>query len=527
MLTVNNDQQVGRVGARIHEYLAGRQAWNRRLWGVGSALAIRELVEAIEESRNGTLSEEAVSYLANAASVELGPDAGAGDPAQRRLAQETLRKRPLRPNSLATSTLRAILGDIDQNYLIRWRDAAHEARIGSVERTARSIAAHLLDAGFSSSFLVEWWGGRLAPHTAAITLADLFDQASTLVRQPETTFAALIAFDSLARALPRTASGWMSGRDVVTWLRTRGHDTNGLRVHGGLLYSIPARDSFAAAEVVRERVDQLLARAALGTNKPVHVVDRIWIEGCSAAFAVARPPRGVAVHSLEREGLVIERPSHEKTESAIELLGVMNSGPPGAAVASGWAAIESLLLGAGEGVERVAAADRMADVVSCSFPRAELTTLGYRHSENSADELAVAIRGATDNRDRARLVAKHLIAGHRLSLRSIADVAAEERLLSILKNPAKGVSDVRNHIQQAARRLYRQRNLVMHGGVRSVALSSCLRTGAALVGACLDRIIHALFAEKVEPLDLAARAGRKLAVLQHRLPVEVTDLLEA
>ena len=525
---LSGNSETRQIAARVHELLSDRQAWNRRAWSIGSALGLRELLEAVDARADGILSEEAVNYLANTLCAQTGPDPGIGPASQRALLQKSLRARPLRPHSLASRTTHHILADTEAGYLKRWADAAARPEPGiSTERFARSVATHLLDAGFSSEFLSGWWGVYLSRKTAHITLPELLESAHRLVGQPEATFDALVAFDSLARDVGAPSVGWVTAKQAIEWLRERGHATAGLRLHGGVVLTISARDHWAAAEKTRQYIDQLSSRAAVGSSDALHVTERFWIDGASRAFSKARPRRGVDVHSLEREGVMFQSFTHDKTESAIELLGMLDGGPPGAAVASGWAAIEALLLGRGEGVPRVVAADRLAEIVACSFPRAELTTLGYRHAPSKPDVLASALQSASSNRERSTLVAKHLLAGGRLTLTSLVDSVAEERLRRILHHPFQALTEVRGYLQQAARRLYRQRNLVMHAGrLRSTALSACLRTTAPLVGAAVDRICHAVFTENTEALDLVARARRRLALLKDGPANQVTELLE-
>ena len=76
------------------------------------------------------------------------------------------------------------------------------------------------------------------------------------------------------------------------------------------------------------------------------------------------------------------------------------------------------------------------------------------------------------------------------------------------------LSDVQEHVATAFRRLYRQRNLVLHWGkTDGVALRASLRTTAPLVGAGIDRIIHAHYVDALSPLQLVARAKMALATV--------------
>ena len=86
---------------------------------------------------------------------------------------------------------------------------------------------------------------------------------------------------------------------------------------------------------------------------------------------------------------------------------------------------------------------------------------------------------------------------------------------------------VRAAVEGSLRRLYRQRNIVLHGGsTESVALDAALRTAAPLVGAGLDRVAHAYLADGITPLALAATAETSLALAGAQDAPPVTDLLE-
>ena len=87
--------------------------------------------------------------------------------------------------------------------------------------------------------------------------------------------------------------------------------------------------------------------------------------------------------------------------------------------------------------------------------------------------------------------------------------------------------DIEDHAKQSLRRLYRQRNLVLHWGrMNAVGLSAALRTAAPLIGAGLDRIVHAWFATRTNPLELAARARLRLDLLESTDGCLPVDLLE-
>jgi hypothetical protein len=104
-----------------------------------------------------------------------------------------------------------------------------------------------------------------------------------------------------------------------------------------------------------------------------------------------------------------------------------------------------------------------------------------------------------------------LLAGTVLTTPKITDRAATDRVCALLKDPKRVLQGVVTSVNQALLRLHRQRNLVMHSGsTNSVALSAALRTTPSLVGAGIDRVVHAAAEEGVSPL--VGGAGGRLVV---------------
>ena len=223
------------------------------------------------------------------------------------------------------------------------------------------------------------------------------------------------------------------------------------------------------------------------------------------------PTRGVWVEALDREHQVYDAQSTGGIHAAVELLSHLQQSSPGAAVAGGWAAIEALLSEPGN---RAGAAERLALLVACSFPRAELTVLSYELAKHDTT-LAAVLTPLTDNRARCGAVADALLTRQvKLGAGSASDRAAALRITQLLGNPQRVLLDVQEHAAVALRRLYRQRNLVLHWGkTDAVALRASLRTTAPLVGAGLDRIVHAHYVDRLKPLQLVARARMGLATV--------------
>ena len=145
------------------------------------------------------------------------------------------------------------------------------------------------------------------------------------------------------------------------------------------------------------------------------------------------------------------------------------------------------------------------------------------------DHLAEELTAAESNYARVKLVASHLSTGERLALTHGSDIAAQNRIVGILKDPSGELQRIRRYVTESLRRLYNQRNLIAHSGsFRSSALSATARTAFSLVGAGLDRIVHAqLQAERAtSPTELAARAAVELRMVgkpSGRSPISLLD----
>ena len=316
------------------------------------------------------------------------------------------------------------------SYLARWAGALRGPTPPRAEGAARAIASHLLDMGYSCGFLHRWWKYRLHHEPGHRSFADIVDDAEGLAQASERRFEVMVP---IARAI-RLRQGqpppaWRSARDVSAWLRRNGSGASRIRQDGGLLLQVEALDPDAAVARVAELLDQLAARIAVGTKGGLALLGDVWIKGVPLGFRLDRAGRGVWVEALERENQLYDLRSSSGTRAAaaparenqpydarstariraaIELLAHLQSSSPGAAVAGGWAAIEALL--SEPGTDRVQAADRLAMLVACSHPRAELTALSYAVSRGDG-ELAGRLRDLDDNRRRCDMVAHAISEG--------------------------------------------------------------------------------------------------------------------
>lgn len=108
-----------------------------------------------------------------------------------------------------------------------------------------------------------------------------------------------------------------------------------------------------------------------------------------------------------------------------------------------------------------------------------------------------------------------------------ADTAAVMRMRKLLARPSIELRAMKAAVSEAFHRLYRQRNLILHGGkLDGVALNASLRTVSKLAGAGMDRITHAQYVNGVRPLELVAKSELSMSLITEDTALTCVDLLE-
>jgi hypothetical protein len=512
--------------ARLTDFFSPKSHWQRRLWNVGLVLGLKEALEASEAAQARALTREALDWLADRLRRNVAIDPGAGDQKQRTSLMECL-KRDLAAGGANYYMLQEFGRDIEENYLSRWADHLRGTmeRPGR-ERTSRTLASHLLDAGLSLPQLTQWLDDkRVSVAEGALKVADLFDEAAKFVQEKPKGYETLALFEIAPGRKATQPDSWISSKEASTWLKTNGFAHVKLRQRGGLLITVDARDEEGAASLVIDTLDRFAARVSVGTSTPFQLHPTIFVSG-GRAMSARRPRRNVEVHALTRADKVYDLHQVSRIDSSLELLSHLEEGPPAVAVAAGWSAIEALLTGPGDR-SNVAAADRLAHLVACSWPRAELTDLAWAKVAQADDPLSKQLLQAGSNRERSHLLATKLGSEDSVQFDDPSHQAAARRMTKLLSAPRAVLLDVHGHAAESFRRLYRVRNLILHGGLTNpVALDSTLRTAPPLVGAGMDRITHAHLVSSRSPLELAARAMLEIERAGGVGTPALTELLE-
>ncbi len=520
------------VVARLRDYWGRRTPWQRRLWNPGSLLLLEELVEGGEQFREGLLKQGSLRDLGARAKVRLGQDIGLGDGEARTRLQDALGtiESAQRVDEVAYFLERARGG-----YLKRWRDYVSGGGAVGSERLSRLIGGHLLDLKFSPDQLYRWTDSLTAGHTQSISIVDLLDNAIEIESRSLGTFHVAVPLRASVPSGKTTPPTWLSASRLTEWLRQNIDPNLRLRHVGGFVFPIEARDAWAAIEIAADRVDSLAARVMVGTpgRSVLEPLGTAYIAGGTTAFAMDRPRRQVDVSSLMRGGALLDHSIEvldRNLGAALELLALLEHSSPGGAVAGGWAAIEAVLKS--EGSNNVDAADELARLVACSFPRAELTTLAYRYAylpdgSQRDDAVAARIRVAAGNRYKCHELAVAIRAGTLKPFENPSDEAARVRMAEVLGAPKAVLARVSDYATDSLRRLYRQRNSLLHSAAETVGLRSCLRTTPPLVGAGFDRIVHAALGSPSEDARrLCTRARVELDLVGTSSGRDPIDLLE-
>jgi len=201
---------------------------------------LERVLEASEAFRASARGEKSLKNLLNHAAKLAGTDPGTGEPKQRQLLQQALAT-SIPHDGLDFLTVAGIAKDIETQYLARWETAlADPATRPRPERTARAVASHLLDLGFSSNFLHRWWTYRIRHEPDTRSLGDVLHDAHRLAHGAIRTFDVLIAFETAPRNPTGLPPRWIDAPAASEWLRQNRFDARGVRQAGGMLFHIPA-----------------------------------------------------------------------------------------------------------------------------------------------------------------------------------------------------------------------------------------------------------------------------------------------
>lgn len=504
------DPALPLVCARLFDFFGRRTPWHRRLWGPSVPRCLDEVAEVSAIVRETGKGAEPLLGYRRFLAQEVEADLGVGTPQREQLGQLLNQKSNLSPSDVLK--LQHLREQATAGYVSNWKAAAASDDV-PIERLARSVAATMLDYGFSPGGLHRWMtaltsGGSLS------SIEDLLDEASARLGLPVRTWRVVVPVQHVPfRGHPKPPH-YLEATAALALLPDPLHTQIGVRVNGAFVFEVPALDAPAAATAAGAQVRRLSARVTVGLPSQDNLISgrlawvtRLDTDSQGEWHPLRESQRSVEIGTLYRNRLVFTpMDDGANLDEAFELLSTVETGSPGTVLASAWATIESLLCGPTDAGAQIAAA-RMAAIVTCSLPRAELTPLGHAYRQQGGDALAQDLAQSPTNLD-ISLKTERAIRQGAPQWSAPTDQAAAARLISFINEPVT-LRRVQRYLEQSFLRLLRLRNRVMHGGsAESAVTPAVVATVPALVGAGVDRIAHGLLSAQPRtlPLELAARA---------------------
>ncbi|SIN17553.1 Uncharacterised protein [Mycobacteroides abscessus subsp. abscessus] len=251
----------------------------------------------------------------------------------------------------------------------------------------------------------------------------------------------------------------------------------------------------------------------LASPNSIGIHPKMWSMQKRSDFPTTATNRVINLAAFDRLGRLQDLTTADYLVNTLALVEPLQTAAPHIAVMSGWSAIESLLVGPAD-CDDIVAAKRFSLIIAASLMRAEFTRLAKTYAAENDDPDARALNQCETNIERAKLF--QILAFNRpdLILASSTDNLALQRVRPALQNPRQEVNNVTDILSREFTRLYRKRNMVVHGGqIRGANLHSISETLTPLIGAGIDRIVHAQLQFGIPPIELSAMAEARVDYL--------------
>lgn len=418
-----------------------------------------------------------------------------------------------------------------EDYLSNWADAFDTPPANfpiDTEGAARRITAHLFDSGMDKSSVYTWLRDAHEQRTAPVTIGDLLREMDQRLKAPEKDFEFCVPLLSPQRIPDPTAwpRGWMSPGDTTRWKKRFAAAAPPIRHQGSLLLIVQARDVNAAAERARSGLATLASKFQLISDHHLASAPTMWSRHTGSTFPTIATNRLITARAFGRLDRVHDMAMPDFITSAVALMQPLRTGAPHIAVMSGWSAIESLLVGADDARD-IVAAGRFSLIVAASMVRAEFNWLANSYASANTSPTATSIQGAADSLARGQLFQQHAAGNTAIHFNDEVDRLALTRVRPLLKNPRAELERIAGILTHEFTRLYRKRNMIAHNGrVHDPNLSSIAHTMAPLIGAGVDQIIYAGLKTGTPPIELSAIAQARLSLLTPATMTSAGNALE-
>lgn len=525
-MPISEPPRYANFTARMMEITSTQAPWHRRLWRSGTMQIAREL---LEESVRPGAPEAAITDQRSYVQHCLRTDHGIAD--HGKCVEGTIKaiKPGITESSHAWINLREHFDRMNDSYLVNWADSldspAANGKPIDVEGAARRITAHLLDAGMHKSSLYAWLRA-IRDNSTATTIGDFLREADSRLKQPERTYTFCVPVEKMGSFDVASASGWMTAQETAQWKRLHAKKAQGLLQRGSFLLEVQGRDVNAAADKARSRISNLAAKFHLGSRTPIVICPSMWSKEKGSEFPTHATNRVINVRSFELLGRVQDLEMQDYITNTLALVQPLSTAAPHIAVISGWSAIESLMVGSSDAQDAVSAR-RFSLIVAASMLRAELSWLSRTYVQTHDGTAAEEMASCEKNIDRARLFQMYACANPQIDLQKPIDNLALERIRPALIDPRGEVEKISGILTREFTRLYRKRNMIVHGGhTQESNLHSISETLAPLIGAGIDRVVHVGLMFDVRPIELSAVAESRVHYLVPATSTSSGNLLD-
>lgn len=460
------------------------------------------------------LSQSALSWYRNSLRPLIGQDHGlAAGAVQSQL--NGILKSELSYESQRRRRLDVLVEHVNRRYLESWHAHLSTERSIDVERASRFIVGHVIDSGFHPNLVRREIRQAIRDGLDGVQTVE---RLAALCERPELTYEGLVLLTEVPEpAIMASHERWRDPRATNDILREHGWMSR-REQSGSLHFAVAARDPFTAALRVHDELQRLVSRTTLlRGDSQLRYESRWFCTTTSETVGLGIRTDNISVMSPVRTGHLYSGSSSKAIDDALTLASSLKTGPDSIAATSSWAAIEALLSAGSdwsEGGGKAVTADRAACILTAAWPRAELTALSYQIAKDTTATASVRhkLRAlGEDNVQRCEVVLAALEGGALHPMSRPEEEAGRLRMVGLVNSPERTLRRVEKYIQSAFRRLYRQRNIVLHGGsTQAVALSAAMRTAGPLVGGVLDRLCHGIEVSGREPLDVASQARAAL-----------------
>lgn len=512
---ITEPSRLGGLTDRILELTSTQAPWHRRLWRGGTMeLAQEFLTDSVRPGAREIAIADRRTHLMEAVRTDHGID----DFGKR---IETLAKgisTDTDETSHAWIALRHHLGEMNDAYLTNWADAldtppSNRPRIDA-EGAARRITAHILSSGMHKNSLHRWLRD-VQSKSKAVTPGDFLRQADQRLKAPEKVFTFCVPVDKLPpfEVKPETAPGWMTASETADWKRRHAPEAKPARHQGSFLLETTARDVNAAADAARDVIAHLRTKFQLGSRNSIGIHPTMWSMQKRSGFPTLATNRMINLTAFDRLGRLQDLTIADYLANTLALVEPLQTAASHIAVMSGWSAIESLLVGPPDR-EDIVAAGRFSLIIAASLMRAEFAWLAKTYIAENNDAEAQSLDDCESNIERAKLFQMLAFTRPGLTLTNVTDNLALQRVRPALQNPRREITNIAEILTREFTRLYRKRNMVVHGGqIRGANLHSISETLTPLIGAGIDRIVHAELQFGVPPIELSAIAEARVDYL--------------